>query len=73
MEPENIIYEERKNVNSRSLSIAIPLTLNDGKMSEKSFAYLPVWDSTGLPFMINADVLLTSNRTGIKTDEAWNN
>jgi len=68
--PEYITGEKREDVKSRKVSIAIPI--NSKELSSKLFAYLPVWDNTDLPFMINADFLLTSSRTGIKTDERWN-
>lgn len=35
-------------------------------------AYLPVWDATGLPFLINADFLLVSSREELRENEAWN-
>src|SRR5262249_1397122 len=32
----------------------------------------PVLTDSGLPFLVNADFLLTSSREGIKEDEPWN-
>lgn len=68
--PPDVKHEKRTGIESRVVSIAIPL---DGKVSKgKLFAYLPVWDETGMPFLINADFLLVSSREGIREDEDWN-
>ena len=68
--PENVNHEKRANINTRDVSIAIPL---EKKQQGKLFAYLPVWENTGLPFLINADFLLASSREAVKEDEPWNN
>jgi hypothetical protein len=68
--PEAIQSEKRAGIESRRVSVAIPLGPNVHK--GKLFAYLPVWEGTGLPFLINADFLLPSSREGILEDEAWN-
>ncbi len=68
--PTHVQHEKRKGIELRSVSIAIPL---DDKTSKgKLFAYLPVWEETGIPFLINADFLLVSSREGIREDEEWN-
>lgn len=68
--PPDVEHEKRTGIESRFVSIAIPLS---GKASKgKLFAYLPVWDETGMPFLINADFLLVSSREGIREDEDWN-
>lgn len=68
--PPDVEHEKRTGIESRVVSIAIPL---DGRASKgKLFAYLPVWDETGMPFLINADFLLVSSREGIREDEEWN-
>ena len=63
-------HEKRAGIESRTVSVAIPLgpNVHEGKL----FAYLPVWEGTGLPFLINADFLLVSSREGVREDEAWN-
>jgi hypothetical protein len=68
--PSEINAENRRDVETRDVSIAFPL----GKDSHpgKVYAYLPVQENTGLPFLINADFLLTSSREGIKEKEPWN-
>ncbi|MBU1060550.1 MAG: hypothetical protein KJ804_19785 [Proteobacteria bacterium] len=67
--PEDVHHEKRSNIATRDVSIAIPL---GEKRQGKLFAYLPVWEDTGLPFLINADFLLTSSREAVKEDESWN-
>lgn len=68
--PPDVEHEKRVSIESRIISIAIPL---DNKASKgKLFAYLPVWDETGMPFLINADFLLVSSREGIRENEDWN-
>ncbi|MBU1057593.1 MAG: hypothetical protein KJ804_04655 [Proteobacteria bacterium] len=67
--PADVNHEEREEINTREVSIAIPLV---NKQQGKLFAYLPVWENTGLPFLINADFLLTSSREGVKENEPWN-
>ncbi len=69
--PSNIAHEKRKGVEDREVSIAFPLDENS-TASEKVFAYLPVRDDTGLPFLINADFILTSSRDDIHEDVPWN-
>ncbi len=68
--PHDIEHAKRKGIESREVSVAIPL--DENTPAEKLFAYLPVWENTGLPFIINADFLLVSSREGILEDEKWN-
>ncbi|MEA2104571.1 MAG: hypothetical protein U9P79_08035, partial [Candidatus Cloacimonadota bacterium] len=68
--PEKITAEKREEVRYRMVSVAIPV--NSKEISGELFAYLPVWGNTGLPFMINADFLLTTDREKIQEDEKWN-
>ena len=68
--PPDVLHEKRIDINKRDCSIAFPL----GKDSEsigKIFAYLPVRSDTGLPFLINADFILPSNREDIR-NIPWN-
>ena len=69
--PADIDHEKREGVEDREVSIAFPLAENSTAM-EKIFAYLPVRDNTGLPFLINADFILTSSRNDIHEDTPWN-
>jgi hypothetical protein len=68
--PADVQHEKRAGIESRTVSVAIPLGPN--AHGGKLFAYLPVRDDTGLPFLINADFVLVSSREGIREDEAWN-
>lgn len=69
--PSHINPEKRQNINDREVSIAFPLD-KENESAGKIFAYLPVRSDTGLPFLINADFLLPSNREDIIEDEPWN-
>jgi len=69
--PAHINHEKRKRVEDREVSIAFPLDGNS-TAKEKIFAYLPVRDDTGLPFLINADFILTSSRDDIHENVPWN-
>jgi hypothetical protein len=68
--PEGISPEQRQGVTEREIAVAIPLmgVVSAGKL----FAYLPVDEDTGLPFLINADFMLVSSREGIHEKEPWN-
>lgn len=72
--PDVAAHEKRKGITSRPVSVAIPLSQQSDKnpFQGKLFAYLPVWQETGLPFIMNADFLLVSSREGIQEDLAWN-
>lgn len=70
--PAGIDPEKRVGIESRTVSVAIPLDSKPNPGNGKLFAYLPVWEDTGLPFLINADFLLVSSREGLREDEAWN-
>ena len=69
VKPDHINHEKRRDIKAREVSVAIPLEKNQrGKL----FAYLPVWENIGMPFLVNADFLLVSSREGVKEDEPWN-
>lgn len=68
--PAAVSDEGRAGIDSRDVSVAIPLS-SEGD-SAKLFAYLPVWDNTGVPFLINADFQLTSSREDVHEDKPWN-
>ena len=69
--PTDIDHEKRKDVKDREVSIAFPLD-EDSTAIEKIFAYLPVRDDTGFPFLINADFILISSRDDIHEGVPWN-
>ncbi len=68
--PKEINHEKRKGINSRDVSVAI--LLGNEVHPEELFAYLPVWQNTGLPFLVNADFVLVGSREDIHIDEDWN-
>ncbi|MDA3897053.1 MAG: hypothetical protein PF482_13010 [Desulfobacteraceae bacterium] len=70
--PPDVNSEKRIDINERDVSIACPLD-EDYKGAGKIFAYLPIRADTNLPFLINADFLLTTNREDVIEDEPWNN
>ena len=70
--PADVRHEKRTGIESRSVSVAIPLERESDGPKGKLFAYLPVWEKTGLPFLINADFVLVSSRESIHEDEPWN-
>ena len=69
--PLDINSEKRKGIDKRDVSIALPLN-SEANSAGKIFAYLPVHEDTGLPFLLNADFLLPSSREAIRVDEPWN-
>ncbi|MGI9251886.1 MAG: sacsin N-terminal ATP-binding-like domain-containing protein [Pseudohongiellaceae bacterium] len=66
--PKNMSEKKREGVESRTISIAYPSATYD---SISVFGYLPTKMVSGLPFIINADFLLTTNREAIN-DSEWN-
>ncbi len=72
LRPATVVSEKRVNIVSRQVTVALPLGNNKDPHPGKLFAYLPVWNTTGLPFLINADFLLVSSREGLRENESWN-
>ena len=67
--PGDLIEPKREGVHSRTISVAYPL---EGSIIKHSiFAYLPTEMQTGLPFIINADFLMVSNRESFN-ESKWN-
>ena len=69
--PIDIIATKRETIPDRDVTVALPLS-ESADMRGDVYAYLPVLTESGLPFLVNADFLLTSSREGIKEDERWN-
>ena len=65
----HIKEEKREGVKQRKLIIAFPLNEID---DTRLFAFLPTEIKTGLPFLIQADFLLTASRGDILKDKEWN-
>ncbi|MFH0710156.1 MAG: hypothetical protein V2A75_08120 [Pseudomonadota bacterium] len=68
--PENLIEQKREKIKHREIIFAFPL--NEIK-DDRIFAFLPTHVKSGLPFIIQADFILTANREGISFTEDWNN
>lgn len=69
--PADIVALKREKIMERDVTVALPLSPNNSSKGEL-YAYLPVSTLSGLPFLVNADFLLTTSREGIKEDEPWN-
>lgn len=69
--PDDISGAKRESILDRDITVALPLS-ESADMRGDVYAYLPVLTGSGLPFLVNADFLLTSSREGIKEDEPWN-
>ena len=68
--PINIHHEKREGIENREVMIGFPLDENSTAVG-KIFAYLPVKDGTGFPFLINSDFILPSSREEV-LDVPWN-
>ena len=68
--PDDLLVEGREEVLDRDISIAFPIgnTAYDGAV----YAYLPVLEKTGMPFILNADFLVPGSRDMISEDSEWN-
>lgn len=68
--PESAKNSLRKNVTRRDVSLAFPI----GFELEESplFCYLPTESDTRLPFLVNADFILSASRESIRKDLDWN-
>lgn len=68
--PVNINHDKREGIENRDVTIGFPLDENSTAVG-KIFAYLPVREGTGFPFLINSDFILPSSREDIH-DVPWN-
>ncbi|KAI9692668.1 MAG: hypothetical protein M1820_009462 [Bogoriella megaspora] len=71
---DDMPYEERRDgVESSKLQILFPMT-EDGQPEMKNrcvYNYLPI-RAYGLPFLLNADFLLSANREDVEQNNDWN-
>jgi len=68
--PAGAVNELRENVTKRDISIAFPVNF---KLEESPlYCYLPTESETGLPFLVNADFILSASRESIRQDLTWN-
>lgn len=69
--PQNVTHEKRSKVTDRVVTIAYPT--NSNASSGKMFAYLPIRNAkSNLPFLINADFIVTSSRETVQEEVVWN-
>lgn len=69
--PGSVVEEKRSDIFERTVSVALPLSEGD-ESAGRVFAYLPTEMESDLPFLVNADFLLTSSREAIRADLGWN-
>ena len=69
--PPDVHAEKRNDVMQTDVTVALPLGADNAKGGQV-FAYLPVYEDEKLPFIINADFLLTSAREAVQEREPWN-
>jgi hypothetical protein len=69
--PELARDERRPGITHREISIAFPIG-HTPQPAATVFAFLPTEIRSGLPFLINADFVVSSNREGILQDRTWN-
>jgi len=69
--PQNLTEEKRIGISHREVTVAFPLKTSTA-CNGRIFAFLPTEFDSGLPFLINADFILNSNRERVLEDRRWN-
>jgi hypothetical protein len=69
--PTDITEDKRPGISLREVTVAFPLQ-EQIRCTGRLFAYLPTEFDTGLPFLVNADFILNSNRERVLEDRRWN-
>jgi hypothetical protein len=69
--PQDLTEEKRAGISQREVTIAFPLKNSTG-CNGRIFAFLPTEFDSGLPFLVNADFILNSNRESVLEDRHWN-
>jgi len=69
--PEGLFEEKRPAITEREVMVALPLKPARQCLG-RVFAFLPTELDTGLPFLVNADFILTSSRDSLLEDRRWN-
>ena len=69
--PQNFNEEKRMGISRREVTIAFPLKTT-AACTGRIFAFLPTEFDSGLPFLVNADFILNSNRERVLEDRRWN-
>jgi hypothetical protein len=69
--PEGVTEGKRQGVTERQVTVALPLK-SATPCAGRIFAFLPTEFDSGLPFLVNGDFLLNSNRERVLEDCPWN-
>jgi len=69
--PQDLHEEKRPGIDQRELTVALPLSSPDD-CTGRIYAFLPTERDSGLPFLVNADFLLTASREDILAGRPWN-
>ncbi len=69
--PQNLTEEKRTGISHRKVTVAFPLKTSTA-CNGRIFAFLPTEFDSGLPFLVNADFILNSNRERVLEDRRWN-
>ena len=69
--PGDLVEEKRVGINEREVTVALPLR-SSRPAGGRVFAFLPTELDTGLPFLVNADFLLSASRDSLLDDRCWN-
>jgi hypothetical protein len=69
--PETLTDEKRTGISQREVAVAFPLKTSN-PCKGRIFAFLPTESDSGLPFLVNADFILNSNRERVLEDRRWN-
>lgn len=70
--PKDLEEEKRKELKETTVSIALPLSGGAVQGAGCVFAYLPTEVDSGLPFVVNADFILSASREAIQIYRPWN-
>jgi len=69
--PDGITEEKRTGISRRDVTVAFPLKTST-TCKGRIFAFLPTEFDSGLPFLVNGDFILNSNRERVLEDRRWN-
>lgn len=68
--PEDLVVDKREDIYEREITISFPVS--NSKTCGALYAYLPILENTGMPFIVNADFLVPGSRDTIYEDNPWN-
>lgn len=70
LRPAGLIEKDRAGIAEREVVVALPLN-ESANCDGRVFAFLPTEHRSGLPFLVNADFLLSANRESIHFNYQW--